>query len=138
MVNKQLKPTLCGKVKIEFIYKKNWGALPIQNRTVKSGNLKIATLEITTMDLFLYPHRVGGLNHIATILSELVEAINVEALLKIVVASQQKYWIQRLGYTLEKIVPIEVGKRDKLIRMLKNYLAKQTVHFIPLDPDLPK
>jgi len=138
MVNKQLKQILCGKVKIEFIYKKNWDALPTQNRVVKSGYLKIATPEVTAMDLFLYPHRAGGLNHIATILGELVETINMDALLKLVTVSKQKSWIQRLGYVLEKITPVELDNRDKLIRMLKKYLTKQIIHFTPLDPDLPK
>lgn len=138
MVNKQLKPIVCGKIKIEFIYKKDLDSLPIQNRVVKSGYLKIATPEVTAMDLFLYPHRSGGLNHIATVLSELLEVINADELLKTVSSSQQKSWIQRLGYVLEKIDPIETEKRDGLVNALKNYLAKQSVSFVPLNPDLTK
>lgn len=138
MLNKQLKSILCGKVKIEFIYKKNWVNLPTHNKIVKSGYLKVATPEVTAMDLFLYPHRSGGLNHIATVLTELLESINVEALLKIIASSKQKSWIQRLGYVLEKLDHIEEGKRDELVYAQKKYLAKQMVSFIPLNPDLPK
>lgn len=139
MVNKQIKkPILCGKVKIEFIYKKNWDELPTQNRVVKSGYLKVSTPEVTAMDLFLYPHRAGGLNHIATVLSELLESMNTDDLLKIMVSSKQKAWIQRLGFVLDKIAPIETEKRDELVIVIKNYLAKQLIQFIPLDPNLPK
>jgi predicted transcriptional regulator of viral defense system len=138
MVNKQLKPIVCGNIKIEFIYKKNWDTLPTQNRTVKSGYLKIATPEVTAMDLLLYPHRAGNLNHIATVLSELLEAINIDELLKIISASKQKAWIQRLGYMLEKLDPVEVEKCDELVKALKKHLKKQSLTFIPLNPDLPK
>lgn len=138
MINKQLKSIVCGKVKIEFIYKKNWDDIYTQNRIVKSGYLKIATPELTAMDLFLYPKRSGGLNHIATVLSELLEAVNIDELLKIISASQQKAWIQRLGYVLEKIDPIEIEKRDELVSAIKNYLVKQTISFVPLNPDFSK
>jgi len=136
MVSKQLNAILCGKVKIEFIYKKSLENIPIQNRVVKSGYLKVATPEATAMDLFLYPHRAGGLNHVATILSELLEIINNKELLKLASSSMQKAWVQRLGYTLEKIDPVEIKKRDELINSLKEYLSQQSLGFVALVPGL--
>lgn len=137
IVSKQIKPLLCGKVKIEFIYKKNLNNIPIQDKVVKSGYLKIATPETTAMDLLLYVHRSGGLNHVATVLSELLESMKVNELSKLISSSAQKAWIQRLGYILEKIDPLETKKRDQIVHLLKTYLAQQNISFVALNPDLP-
>lgn len=137
MVSKQIKPLMCGRIKIEFLYKKNLNALPTQNKIVKTGYLKISTPELTMMDLFLYPYRAGGLNNIATVLSELIEATNIKELLKLASLISQKAWIQRLGYTLQHIDPIEIEKRDELIHALRDYIAHQSINFIALNPNLP-
>lgn len=137
IASKQLKPLLCGKVKIEFIYKKSFVNIPIQDKVVKSGYLKIATPETTAMDLLMYVHRSGGLNHVAIVLSELLESIKVNELSTLISSSNQKAWIQRLGYILEKIDPLEIKKRNQLVHLLKTYLAQEDINFVALNPDLP-
>lgn len=137
VTNKQLKSLILGKIKINFIYKKLLAAIPTQTITVKSGLLKIATPEVTAMDLFIYPHHAGGLNHTATVLSELIEALDVEKLLALIRSSKEIRWAQRLGYILEKIDTDNNNKRDKLIKVLKNYISQQEIFFAPLAPELP-
>lgn len=137
MTEKQLKPLVCGKIKIDFIYKKSLANVPIQKITVKTGYLNISSPELTIVDLLLYLHRVGGLNHVATVLSELIENITLEKILELVKNSKEKAWIQRLGYILEHINPMEIVKRDKLIGLLHNFLKKQSIDFIPLAAELP-
>ncbi len=90
MVNKQLKPIICGKIKIEFIYKKSLDNLPIKKTPVKIGYLNIASAELTLMDLLLYPHHSGGLNHIATVINELIENIDPEKLKQLLEYSKKK------------------------------------------------
>ena len=53
------------------------------------------------MDLILYPHQSGGLNHIATVLTELVEKMDVEKLYELAEKNQEITWKQRLGYLLD-------------------------------------
>ena len=137
MTSKQLKPLLCGKVKIEFIYKKSLENLPMQKLTVKTGYLKVAMPELTVMDLFFYPHHAGGLNHIATVLSELIETIDPEKLMNLIIHSNEKAWIQRLGYLLEQIESMDKDKQGKIIALIDNYLSHQFISPIALAPELP-
>ena len=56
--NKRTKhPLEFGHTKIEIIYKKSLADLPIKDVVVKTGYLKMATPELTAMDLFLYPKK---------------------------------------------------------------------------------
>lgn len=135
--NKQLKTLKSGKVQIEFIYKKSLANLPSQNINVKTGYLKISSPELTTMDLLLYPKQCGGLNHIASVLSELIEAINPEKLTSLFKSSGEKTCIQRLGYILDKINTINNKKKKLTIFKLKALLNKQKPVYMPLASELP-
>lgn len=136
MTEKQLKPLLCGKVKIEFIYKKLLKDLPIQKQGVKTGYLSIATPELTAMDLLQYPHHAGGLNHIATVLSELIEAIDPKKLMSLITHSNEKAWIQRLGYLLEQIQSMDNQKQEKMITLIYQYISHQSINPVPLASEL--
>lgn len=137
MVNKQLKPIICGKVKIEFIYKKSLENLPTKNVPVKTGYLVVATSELTAMDLLIYSHQAGGLNHIATVLSELIEEIDPKQLIALLEQSEKKSWVQRLGYILEHIESMEEQKQKKVIQLLHTYVADKSFTPTALAPELP-
>jgi predicted transcriptional regulator of viral defense system len=138
MVEKQIKPMVFGKVKIEFIYKKSIKDLPTESRTVNTGYLNVSTPELTVMDLLIYPHRSGGLNHIATVLSELIESIQPEALMRLMKNSAENAWIQRLGYILEHIESIDEKRRRQVIDVVHGYLKEQVLNPILLTPELAK
>ena len=138
MLERQMKPIVFGKVKIEFIYKKSLKDLPINTRTVNTGYLNVATPELTMMDLLTYPHRSGGLNHIATLLSELIENVKAEALIKVMESSAEKAWMQRLGYILEHIDSMDEQRKQQVIDLEQNYLKNQNLNPILLAPELPK
>ena len=137
MTNKQLKPLSFGKVRIEFIYKKFFVNLPTQNINVKTGYLKISSPELTAMDLLLYSKHSGGLNHIAGVLSELVEAINPEKLTAVTKVSGEKTWLQRLGYILDHINSVNNKKKKLIISKLKKLLGRQKLVYMPLASELP-
>jgi len=137
MAENQLSPLVIGKIRIEFIYKKSLLNLPTQIIAEKTGYLTLATPELTAMDLLLYPHHSGGINHIATVLSELLESINPEKLLSLIDKAPEKFWVQRLGYILENIDPVETKKRDKLIEAIYKKIENQLVYPVPLSPRLP-
>ena len=137
--NKRIKhPLEFGQVKIELLYKKSLAELPTQDIVVSTGYLKVATPELTALDLLSYPEKSGGLNHIATVLSELIEAINADKLIKLAAISGEKAWLQRLGYILEQIDPMDEEKAKQLIDALENYLKDKMKVFIPLAPELSK
>ncbi|MCD6056459.1 MAG: uncharacterized protein K0R12_1421, partial [Gammaproteobacteria bacterium] len=98
MTNKRMRPIHCGKIAVNFIFKKDLSCVPTQFFNVPTGYLITSTPEATAMDLLLYPYQAGGINHIATVLSELVEAIEPQKLLVLARSSSQNAWVQRLGY----------------------------------------
>src|SRR3990170_7631034 len=136
MTIKQLRPLVCGKVRINFLYKKSLTNVPLRKITVKTGYLHVSTPEATVMDLLMYVHQAGGLNHVATVLSELIESVDLDKMLEILRGSKEKAWIQRLGYILEHIDPMESEKRDKLIALVFDFLKTQHFGLIPLASEL--
>ena len=135
MINKQIKRLHCGKLRIDFVYKKSIINLPTQVLTVKTGYLTMSTPELTAMDLLSYPRHVGGLNHIATVLSELIEKIDPKLLIKLVNESVEKAWAQRLGYILEHIETMDEEKQQNVANMLHHALGK-SLNPVPLAPEL--
>ena len=127
-----IKPLNFGQIHIECIYKKSIANLPIRDMTVNTGYLKVSSPEVTAMDLLRYSAKSGGLNHIATVLSELIESIDPDKLLALAQSSDEKAWVQRLGYILEKIEPMDDTITKTTIDKLSDYLGTQRRRYIPL------
>jgi predicted transcriptional regulator of viral defense system len=139
ITNKRIKhPLIFGQVKLEIIYKKSLADLPLQNFTVATGYLKVATPELTALDLLHYPTKVGGLNHIATVLAELIEVIDTDKLLDLAKKIGEKAWLQRLGYILEKIDTMDEKKIRLLTEKLQEYLKDRISEYVPLASELSK
>jgi len=139
IANKRLKHNLeFGQVKIDLLYKKSLEKLPIKDITVSTGYLKIATPELVLFDLFMYRHQSGGLNHIATVLSELIESVNPTRLIALAKTIREVSWLQRLGYILEQLDTMESHKTEILIEKIAKYLEGKMKFYIPLASELPK
>ena len=138
MSKNQKRPIRCGKVEVTFIKNKHLEQTPTQRVTVKTGYLVLSTPEGTIMDLLNFPRQSGGLNHIATVLTELIEVITPEKLLNLACESPSTIWIQRLGYLLEIIEPIETENRDKCLQFLKDYLRSRSCRVVLLDNQMPR
>lgn len=137
ITNKRIKHALTfGQIRIDRIYKKSMANLPTKEVAVRAGYLRISSPELTAMDLFLYPNRSGGINHIATVLSELVDAIDPDKLIKLAKDSGKLAWVQRLGYTLEKIEAMNSSIQQQIINALANYIKSKHPRFIPLTPEI--
>lgn len=133
MTSKRIRPIRCGKVAIDFIYKKSLADLPTNNFEGPTGYYKVSSPELTAMDLLLYPERVGGINRIATILAELIDSIEIDKLLELAKLTKQLNWLQRLGYILEQIMDQSAEQRQvMIISALKEYLLKQSPRFVQL------
>lgn len=133
MIEEHKPPLTCGKIKVEFIQNKHLAEIPVEIVTTPKSKLTISTAEATAMDLLNYPHQSGGLNHIATVLSELQEAMHADKLQELAENQPMIAWQQRLGYLLEK------ADAQKLAETLKNHLAKyKRLDYIPLMPGLKK
>lgn len=102
IVGKARRPISCGKVRVAFIVRKNLATVPVQSFNTPRGTLRVSTAESTALDLVGYQQHAGGLDQVATILSELSEKIDPVKLAAAAVTAPLP-WAQRLGYLLEKV-----------------------------------
>lgn len=122
---------LCGKVRVEFIARKNMEKIPTTDFKMPRGYLKISTPAATAFDLVGYPRHAAGLDNVATVLAELAEHIDGIDLRRIAELSPIA-WAQRLGYLLDL-----VGAQDKA-EALAAYIAQKKPVVVALVRALPR
>ena len=73
ITDKRLHKIRAGRSAIVFYYRKDMDAIAsgVQDHKTDTGRMKVSCLELTTLDLLRYGHAGGGLDHIATVLSDL-------------------------------------------------------------------
>lgn len=130
VVAKNRQGIKCGKVRVEFIARKNMKAIPTSDFKTPRGYLKVSTPAATAFDIVGYPYHSGGLDNVATVLSELAEKIDSKELVQIAGLSPVA-WAQRLGYLLDL-----VGVGEKAGDLAK-YIARKKPVPAPLAPAKP-
>jgi predicted transcriptional regulator of viral defense system len=121
------RPIRCGKMRAEFILRKNAAKIPTELRNTPAGVLKIATPEATALDLVGYVGRCAGLDNVATVLTELAEKIDAGRLLEVAELSPIA-WVQRLGFLIDLVGAHE--KADGIAEYIKGKRPVRT----PLAP----
>ena len=99
MVNKARRQIECGKVRVSFFVKARIEATATQKFNTQRGEIFVSTPEETALDLIGYQENSGGLDNVATILSELADKLDPQKLAS-AAASSPMPWTQRLGYLL--------------------------------------
>jgi predicted transcriptional regulator of viral defense system len=127
MVEKNQRPIECGSVGVSFIARKKIRAVPVQSFNTPRGTVSVSTIEATAVDLAGYPHHAGGLDQVATILTELGEKIDPK-LLAAAAKTAPLPWAQRLGFLLEL-----VGVKDRA-SLLKAYVQTNARDWTALVP----
>ena len=88
---------------------------PAANVQTETGFMLVSTPEMTAFDLVNHPESCGGWSNVATVLAELAERLDPEALYNRATASRAPS-VQRLGYLLGQAgYP---GLTDPLLRAL--------------------
>lgn len=100
MTTRNHRPVKCGRIRIEFIRKRDVQRVPTATLNVATGQVRYSTPEATALDLVGYPDHVGGLNNAATVLRELAPLLDPERLVLAATVSPLA-WAQRLGYLLD-------------------------------------
>ena len=129
MASKARRKIRCGKVLVEFIYRKNLADVPTTERNTPAGTMVMSTPETTALDLVGYEKRCGSLDNVVTVLSELAEKIDAERLIE-VAAFSPIAWTQRLGYLLDTLGEVEKAHR------LAEYIKEKNPARVPLMPAL--
>ncbi len=127
LLHKARRPIRCGRVRVVFIVRKHLRNVPAKNFNTPRGTIRVSTPEATAVDLVGYSHHAGGLDQVATVLSELAVQIDPE---KLVTAAQTApiTWAQRLGYLLTF-----VNARERIVP-LKDYVRREARRTVPLLP----
>jgi len=119
VVPANLKPISCGTVRVSFIARRNTKDIPVKTIKTKRGYIRVSSPDATAFDLVGYSRRIGGLDAVAAILTELHPALSSEGLLSAAQFSPV-VWGQRLGYLLEII------GAGKTIEPLRQYVNAKT------------
>lgn len=127
LVARPHEPIKCGAVRVRFIKRKNIDEVSVQSFNTPRGTIRVSTPEATAIDLVGFVRQAGGLDQVATILSELGERIDPQ---KLVSAAQiaPVPWAQRVGYLLD-----EVG-HEGLTEPLRAYVSEKARDYAPLLP----
>jgi len=109
MVNKSVFKLSFEKMKIDFIAK--LGTFPkdgIKKVASLGGYIQISTPELTAIDLVRFTKKAGHLSNIATVLSELIEKVDLKAF-PIILSDvyTPTVTLQRLGFLLDEILNLK-------------------------------
>jgi predicted transcriptional regulator of viral defense system len=96
-----IRPTVKKGIRINYIGRLHIPEKYLVTRKVETGLIKISNPELTAVDLIRYENHIGGLNRVATIISDLTEVMDAERFDKDFVKEIPVTYLQRLGYILE-------------------------------------
>ena len=99
---KRLPRIRAGRSRIVFYFRKDMEAVAagIEDRKTDTGTMKISSAALTALDLLRYPQASGGIDNVATVLSDLGQKIDPEQLAALS-ALVERPVVQRLGHLLE-------------------------------------
>jgi predicted transcriptional regulator of viral defense system len=103
VTDKRLPKIRAGRSTMAFYYRKDIGAVSagVEDHKTDTGRMKVSSVELTLLDLLRYPHAAGGLDTIATIVSDLGDHID-SGKLAALSASHERSVSQRLGHLLDR------------------------------------
>jgi len=101
---KRLPKIRAGRNLIVFYFRKDMDAVTavIEDRKTDTGTMKISSAALTALDLLRYPQASGGIDNIATVLSDLGQKIDPEQLAALS-ATVERPIAQRLGHLLDRL-----------------------------------
>jgi hypothetical protein len=136
MVEKHLRPISLKNTRIVFYVHKKFDQMPTNSLKTDRGPLVVSTPETTIFELMFYNSQSGYLNHIATILEELVPSLKTPALriqdLRFLMTKFPLTVSQRLGYLFEAL-----GHQDISDVFLEYLHHKKPVVYLPLSSKNP-
>ena len=126
---KRLPRIRAGRSLIVFYFRKDLDAVAagIVDRKTDTGTMKVTSAALTALDLLRYPQASGGMDNIATVLSDLGRKIDREQLAALSVVVERPV-VQRLGFLLDHL------GHDELTRPMQESLgARGTLPWTELD-----
>lgn len=130
VTDKQLPKVRAGRSAIVFYYRKDMDAVDggLEDHKTDTGRMKVSCPELTALDLLRYSHAAGGLDHIATVLSDLAERIDPDRLADLSRGFERSV-VQRLGYLLD-----QQGNLDRANGLFDSIPKGRALPWIELKP----
>ena len=114
----RIRPSGMNK-QLDWNYRQQIPLELLLSRNAEMGVVLYSNAELTAVDLVQFAGHVGGYQRAATVLSELIDAVNASKMAKVFPYTTSAT-IQRLGYILEFVLE-EKEKADELYQQLKAY-----------------
>ena len=127
MVQKNRPSLDCGGVRVAFVARRNIRKIPTVSFNSPRGPILVSEPVATAFDLIGYPTHAGGLDNVATVLSELSESIKPREL-ESTAALSPTPWAQRLGYLFSLV------GADEHADALSEHVARAPHETVLLDP----
>ena len=102
-------------------------------RNAEMGIIKYSNPELTAIDLVQFATNIGGYGRVATVLTELMEVVDINKIIEVVPYTTTPA-LQRMGYLLENVL-FEQEKADALYNILRE--SKTALKPIPLSTEQP-
>ena len=126
MVRKPRASIECGSVAVDFHVRSDLARVSTVVVNTPRGHLRVSSPEATAVELIGYAKHAGGLDNVATVLSELAESISPLSLLE-EARKAPLAWAQRLGFLLDL-----VGRSDVADGLL-HFVGERALRVAPLD-----
>ncbi len=131
MVRTNRRALECGKVRVQFIARKDLERTPVIEKNTPRGPLRVASPAATALELVGYADQCGGLDNVASVLAELALSLEAQKLLA-AAALCPIAWVQRLGYLLD------VGGHPDVADVLVPHVKEHAHVMAPLVRAKPK
>ncbi len=125
MVSRNRAPIECGEQRVQFVARRDLAQTPTVERNTPRGFLRVSSPAATALELVGYADQCGGLDNVASVLTELVEVLDSTSLPGAARLSPIA-WSQRLGYLLDL-----TGHRE-LVNPLADYVRERATVVAPL------
>ncbi len=128
---KRLPEIRTGRNLIVFYYRREVSSFQsgFEDYKTDTGTMRVSSAALTALDLLRYTHASGGIDTVATVLSELSDSIDPNQL-SALCKGVEKSVVQRLGYLLAWL-----GEDSLANRLYERLLSRGSLHWTELDRD---
>ena len=131
VTDRQLREIRAGRSWITFYFRKDLESVRagIVDHKTDTGSMKMSGPELTALDLLRYMHVAGGIDAVATVMTDLAERIDRQKLAAMS-AHFERACRQRLGYLLDRL-----GHAERANPLHDRLFEKGVVPWVSLEPE---
>lgn len=131
VTDRQLPKIRAGRSWITFHFRKDLESIRtgIVDHKTDTGSMKMSGPELTALDLLRYMHVAGGIDAVATVMTDLAERIDGQKLAALSVHFERACG-QRLGYLLDRL-----GHAERANPLHDHLFEKDVVPWVSLEPE---